>query len=218
MKGRIGRDAVDMVGKRFGMLTCVQRTGSDRDGNAAWLFVCDCGIFKVIVGYSVRKGDSTSCGCRARALTSRRAASHGAAKPRKRTPEYRAWTAMKTRCYNPKADSYMDYGGRGIGVCDEWRSSFAAFLAHVGRRPGDGWSLDRIDTERDYEPGNVRWATSTEQANNRRSTTFVVLGGAPEPFADACRRTGLPTTTVRARLRLGWTIERAFGGGKCVQG
>jgi hypothetical protein len=86
-------------------------------------------------------------------------------KPR---PEYTAWALMKSRCNNPRHPRYADYGGRGIGVCERWQMDFSAFLADVGPRPGLGYSLDRIDNGRGYEPGNCRWATAKEQASNRR--------------------------------------------------
>lgn len=85
-----------------------------------------------------------------------------------RTPEYKAWIAMRQRCANPRASGYRHYGGRGIRVCDEWEHSFAAFLECVGPRPSPEHSIDRIDVDGHYEPGNVRWATINEQASNRR--------------------------------------------------
>lgn len=89
------------------------------------------------------------------------------------TPEHKAWLQMKTRCLNPNHQAFSYYGGRGITVCPEWIESFEAFFAHVGRRPSRRHSLDRIDNERGYEPGNVRWATAREQANNRRPARKV---------------------------------------------
>jgi hypothetical protein len=86
----------------------------------------------------------------------------------RRTPEYEAWCHMKSRCSRKADKAYPDYGGRGITVCDEWLSDFSAFLGHIGYRPGPEYSVDRKDNNRGYEPGNVRWATRTEQSNNRR--------------------------------------------------
>jgi hypothetical protein len=84
------------------------------------------------------------------------------------TPEYRTWTGMKERCYNPSADSYKNYGGRGITVCDRWRDDFPAFYADMGPRPSENHSLDRRDTDGNYEPENCRWATRSEQQKNKR--------------------------------------------------
>lgn len=102
-------------------------------------------------------------------LISRRAPTHG----QRQTPEYRAWRAMRYRCLVPTAHNYHYYGGRGITICDRW-SEFPAFLADMGQRPGPEYSLDRKDNEGNYEPGNCRWATKSEQALNRRPATFVV--------------------------------------------
>lgn len=99
------------------------------------------------------------------------------------TAEYRIWTNIKTRCLNHRNVRYALYGGRGITICDRWKHSFAAFLADVGRRPSSAHSLDRVDNNRGYEPGNIRWATSVEQNNNRRDNVLIECRGRTQTLA-----------------------------------
>jgi hypothetical protein len=126
------------------------------------------------------------------------------------TPEYKTWRSAVERCHNPNNRQYPAYGARGIKVADEWRSDFAAFFAHVGPRPSGRYTLDRIDNDRGYEPGNVRWATYTTQANNKRSNHLVVLDGETMTLAEAIRRKGQKSNVVRQRLAIGWPLERAL--------
>lgn len=157
----------NMLGRRFGRLTVVRRhvtPGSQRQ--ARWHCVCDCGGETISSGGHLRSGHAASCGCirRERAVAAVR--KHG----RTRTTEYLIWCAMKQRCENPKHKDYRHYGGRGIAVCSRWREDFQAFLADMGMRPDPRLSLDRIDVNGNYEPGNCRWAdVVTQRLNTRRN-------------------------------------------------
>lgn len=121
---------------------------------------CVCGNEKWIFEGAVKNGHTKSCGCKH--------VLHGHTAKGKITPEWNAWHSMQERCMNPKNDSWKHYGGRGIRVCDRWQESFNNFFIDVGPRPGNEFSLDRIDNEGHYEPGNVRWATKSEQRRNMR--------------------------------------------------
>lgn len=127
--------------------------------------LCDCGNETTVPGD--RLYYSRSCGCLRNEKTRERSLQHGATTGYRRTPEYRAWLNAKRRCDNSKVKGFHRYGGRGIRMCEEWLHDFGAFLSYLGPRPHAGLSLDRIDTDGDYCPGNVRWATAKEQANNR---------------------------------------------------
>lgn len=127
-------------------------------------------------------------------------------------PEYRAWTAMKYRCNNPRCDAYEDYGGRGIKVCEWWNSSFDHFINDMGRKPGKRYSIDRIDNDLGYSPENCRWAIPEEQTNNRRTNVRLVFAGTSKTIAQWARHLGIKDVTLRARLFIwGWPVEKALG-------
>lgn len=152
------------VGSKFGRWTVIAPSTSSRSGERRWECICDCGRSKVVVASNLRKGISLSCGCLMREQIAERNRKHGG----KGTPEYNAWNAAVQRCHRKSHPAFKNYGGRGITMCAEWRHNFAAFLEHIGPRPSPRHSLDRIDNDRGYEPGNVRWVTWDVQASNRR--------------------------------------------------
>lgn len=167
-KGHPSTRVIDLSGRRFGRLIVVRRDGASKAGKALWLCRCDCGGEKTTLSASLLRGRTTSCGCLQVAEVRARLTIHGQASKRSRTVLYKTWAGMKRRCTNPNATGYENYGGRGIRVCDEWMHSFEAFAEHLGERPGPGYSIDRINNDGNYEPGNVRWATRAEQNRNKR--------------------------------------------------
>lgn len=125
------------------------------------------------------------------------------------SPEYYTWTSMKARCNNPKVSSYKHYGGRGITVCDEWQNSFESFFTDVGARP-EGYSLERIDTNGNYEPGNTAWIPLIEQQRNKRNNVFVIYCGEKLTATEYAKATGQKPDTVRRRLARGLKLDGAY--------
>lgn len=126
-----------------------------------------------------------------------------------KTPEYRTWCHMKRRCYNPKDPRFQHYGGRGIRVCDRWRVSFARFLLDMGPRPTTRHSLDRIDNDRDYGPGNCRWSTQRTQQRNRSNNHRLCVAGFELTLAEWGERGGISPSLIKDRLARGWAAEEA---------
>jgi hypothetical protein len=118
------------------------------------------------------------------------------------TPEYRIWTDMHTRCSNPKFKDFRYYGGRGIAVCERWKS-FSNFFADMGQRPSPRHSIDRRDSDGPYAPENCRWATSAEQANNKSTTILITIGGVTKPLAEWCAQRGVKRQTAWLRFKSG---------------
>ena len=169
---RNGRPFHHLGGVAFGRLIPA-RIGPPADhGRTRWVCQCSCGSTALVAAGDLISGHSRSCGCEKRELAAKlgreRNLTHGHTVGRVRSPEYVSWCAMHQRCSSPKTRSFERYGGRGIKVCERWRS-FEAFLNDMGPRPSLSHSIDRIEVDRNYEPGNCRWATRVEQALNKRA-------------------------------------------------
>lgn len=134
---------------------------------------------------------------------------HGFKRASGASPEYVIWNNMRARCNNPRTPHYERYGGRGIKVCNRWNEDFTAFLSDMGCRPSSRHSIERKDNSGDYEPGNCRWATAQEQARNRRSSKIIEVGGVSQTLSEWAEACGISIATIHARLKLGWTPERA---------
>lgn len=166
---------------------------------------CDCGSRRVIRLDQLKGGQSKSCGCLTRDVAAARATIHGATKSRL----HNLWCGMRARCNKPTRRGYSEYGGRGIKVCSRWED-FECFRRDIGEPPSTKHSLDRIDVNGNYEPGNVRWATSAEQNANKRDNIFTVINGEKLCLKEACRRVGIKYPTVQGRMSRGWSLEAAL--------
>lgn len=152
----------DITGTRNGRLTVLEFVGIAPGRHAIWKCVCDCGVVKNIQGRTLKPNQTVSCGCRRDEHILTRMTTHGLTD----TGAHKSWSHMMTRCFNPNREQYLDYSGRGITVCDRWKS-FENFHQDMGDRP-EGLTLDRIDVDGNYEPGNCRWITTAEQNRNQR--------------------------------------------------
>lgn len=176
-----------------------------------WACKCDCGARCDVVGENLRSGNSASCGCRKRNALGDLTRTHGEANAiRGVSPEYRAWQNMKKRCYNPADKRWARYGARGIKVCSEWRDSYEAFLRDMGRRPSPKHSLERLDNDGDYAPGNVAWETAATQARNKSTSRKLSLDGRTMTLSDWAKEFRIRRTTLAQRLSAGWTLREAL--------
>lgn len=211
---------LDVAGKTFGRLTAVRHSHDEYTSGGkirpVWVFSCSCGNTHVGRVYSVTAGSTKSCGCLSRESTITRHTRHGCAAGHNLTPEYRTWRNMLTRGRNPNIRNAERYVLRGITVAAEWLPGgddlgFERFLAHVGLKPSPAHSLDRIDNDRGYEPGNVRWATQQDQVLNRAMTKRFWVNGESLTLSEIERRYGIRQHALRDRLfKLGWSIEAAI--------
>lgn len=205
--------SLELAGRRFGRLKVLHKV--ERAAAAShWLARCDCGVAKVVRNDALTSGRQISCGCHRREKIREALTAHGLS----HHPEHAIWRSMIHRCHAPKCRHFKDYGGRGIIVCDRWRfgedgrSGFECFLVDTGFRPSPESSLDRINNDGPYAPGNTRWATREQQANNRRSNRVVLYQGRELTLAQAVRAAGSVVTASAAasRLKNGWSVEEAL--------
>jgi len=185
----------DLTGNRYGRLVVVEPI---RLSSTETKFVCkcDCGTVTTVWRQSLVQGHTNSCGCLSREAHTK----HGGSW----RPEYKVWKALRRRCLCSTDKQYHDYGGRGIKVCQAW-DDFSVFFNDVGPRPSAAHSIDRIDNEKGYEPGNVRWATHQQQNSNTRRNRYVSIYGRGMTVAEAAAYYCVPASRILHRLNAGWT-------------
>lgn len=194
----------DRTGDRYGRLLVFGPAGHDPKRGYLWSCICDCGVLKTLPGRNLGGGATNSCGCLRREISASRA-THGMTGTRL----FRIWGSMLSRCKNPNATGYANYGGRGIAVCDRWLS-FEAFAEDMGTPPDDR-TLDRVDNDRGYSKENCRWATDREQRNNTRANNMVTAFGETLSVAQWAERKGMKYITLHKRLtHCGWSPEKSL--------
>lgn len=197
------------AGAIIGSWTIIERSEDSPVQGRMWLCHCECGAVRIVIQKKLRSGGSKSCGCIRNRATAVRGTTHG----KTGTPAHISWEAMIARCTNPKAFGFQHYGGRGIKICEQWRGSngFASFLSDMGERLPNT-SLDRIDSDGDYEPGNCRWTTKKAQSANRRNSCHLTYNGETLPLTDWSRRLNIPRQRLYMRVfSRGWTAAQALG-------
>lgn len=184
--------AKDMTGQKCGRLIAIKRVENDKYGNAMWLCRCDCGNDVITKGQHLRSGKTKSCGCYHRDKVSKQSYRHGYSD----TPLYKCWHSMKRRCLDKKAESYVNYGERGITICKEWMDpiNFIEWALDSGYKKG--LTLERVDVNGIYEPNNCTWATRATQNRNTRRNVKVKIGNNTYVLAELARKAGVTRGTM----------------------
>lgn len=186
-------------GDKIGLMTLVRLHEKVSYGANKWVVLCDCGKESVKSASDFWKLQACSYTC---PLHKTRAVY-----PKNTKKERHAWLDIKSRCFDPNHASYHLYGGRGITMCGEWADNFVAFYRHIGPAPSRKHSVDRIDNDKGYEPGNVRWATQKVQSNNRTNTVLITANGKTQPLAVWAEELGQAHSKLYWRYTHGWSHE-----------
>jgi len=194
---------IDLTGRTFGNLTAVgyEKTRNEKGRNRGkWTCGCTCGGFRKVSSQRLRSGHTTHCGCKYPRTIAKVSVSRNSA-------EYRTWVQIRQRCYNKKHKNYLQYGGRGIIVCARWHE-FKNFYEDMGPRPA-GLTIDRIESNGNYEPGNCRWADMTTQNNNSSNCRWITFNGETLTLTGWANRLGIGLASLTERIQR-WTLEKAL--------
>lgn len=198
---------VDLVGKRFGILTVLKYVDNNTSNRRVSRFLvrCDCGVEKIVIATVIKK--SKSCGCLTNELIRKEHMTHGDTIGG-RTKEYRAWKSIKDRCYLKTSKNYKNWGGRGITMCKKWRASYEPFLEYMGRAPSKLHQVERPKNMGNYGPGNAIWALPKVQSRNRRTNVYATHKGEKLCALDWSIKLKMKYWTVIRRIKAGWSIAR----------
>lgn len=190
----------ELVGKKFGKLAVIKLVGSNQHNKQVWLCKCECGTQKVVVGSSLKSGNTKSCGCLQRDSVISRNFLHGSANTRL----YKTWLGMKRRCYNQNDKDFHNYGGRGILICEDWINDFANFQKwSLNNGYSDDLTIDRIDNNQGYNPENCKWSTRKEQMRNVRYNKIIEIDGIKLPMAEMAEKYNVSYDAIKARHKKG---------------
>ena len=198
----------DITGQKFGRLTVLKFIGTNKNRNSLWECKCDCGKSVIVQKTNLISGNTKSCGC----LNMERKTKHNKSKSRL----FRVWEGIKQRCLNPNSSEYKNYGGRGIGICDEWLdfetfyewATNNGFIEDVSKGQN---TIDRIDVNRNYEPGNCRFVDMKVQSNNTRRNRYITFNNKTQTISQWARELGIKPNTLLARINdYHWAIEKAL--------
>lgn len=197
---------LDLTGQKFGKLLVIREAGRSKTNRIMWLCRCECGVEKVVGRNELRSGDTLSCGChKAKCLHDLRAKHMLTG-----SKQFIAWRNMKSRCVDPKSDSYYLYGLRGITYDPKWET-FEGFWEDMGESWREGLSIDRIDVNGNYCKENCKWSTLKEQANNKRSNRILEYKGKSQTVAQWAEECGMKYNSLSQRInKYGWSIEKAL--------
>ena len=197
---------LDLTGMKFGRLTCEKVVGRSKFRQKLWLCRCNCGNETIVLSDNLRRNNTQSCGC----LQKERAKESHTIHSERKTKLYSIWSEMKKRCFNKNSKAYKNYGGKGIKVCEEWLNypKFCKWAKANGYL--EGLSIERMNIEKDYEPGNCKWIELSEQAKNTSRNVFITFNNKTMILADWARELNIGQATLRFRLNKGWSIEKTL--------
>jgi hypothetical protein len=200
--------AINMKGKSFNYLKVIERARNTKSGEAAWVCECKCGTRKIIAGSKLRNGETKSCGCMKKELAGTKNITHGM----KGTRLYNIWQTIIQRTTNENNHEYGDYGGRGIGICEEWRNDFEEFMQWSYENGyADNLTIDRKNNNKGYQPDNCRWVTNKENCRNKRNNHCLTYNGQTKTITEWAEITGLSKEVIRYRIvKMGWSAEKAL--------
>lgn len=196
------------IGSRYGRLTILGELPV-KDGHRIYECLCDCGNICTPRGSAIKSGNTVACGCVGKTTgRTNSIITHGETRNKIQTPEYRAYSKMIQRCYNPSNKRYKNYGGRGIKICNRWLKSFSNFLDDMGRRPINCTSIDRVNVNNNYGPSNCRWATGLMQASNKTTTKRIIVNGVETYQSSLAKELNVSDHAIEYHLKKGKSADQ----------